>query len=92
MNPDFLQYVQSKYEGTLKSTTPDGYFLDSLAAAYAEVGKFDDAITTQEKAIDLLKREGMPKNMIYQGIKQLKSFKAHKPWRERRFGKLRCKK
>jgi tetratricopeptide (TPR) repeat protein len=69
-----------------------GYILDTLAAAYAEVGKFEDAITTQEKANDLLKKEGMPKNMIYQGIKQLKSFKAHKPWRERRFGKLRCKK
>lgn len=63
--------------------SPDGCYLDTLAAAYAEVGKFDDAITTQEKAIDLLKREGMPKNMIYQGIKQLKSFKAHKPWREK---------
>lgn len=63
--------------------SPEGNFFDTLAAAYAEDGKFEDAITTQEKAIDLLKKEGQPKIMIDQGMKQLKSFKAHKPWREK---------
>ncbi len=63
--------------------SPDGCYLDTLAAAYAEVGKFEDAILTQEKANDLLKKEGMPKNMIYQGEEQLKSFKSNKPWREK---------
>lgn len=56
-------------------------FWETLAAAYVEVGKFEDAIITQEKAIDLQKKQGWPKNMIDQGIERLKSFKAHQPWR-----------
>ena len=63
--------------------SPEGYILDTLAAAYAEDGKFEDAITTQEKAIDLLKKEGQLKIMIDQGMKHLKSFKTNKPWREK---------
>ena len=62
---------------------PEANRLDTLAAAYAEVGKFEDAIITQEKVIDLLKEEGQPKNMIDQGIELLKSYKARKPWREK---------
>ena len=37
---------------------------DTLAAAYAEAGRFEDAIITQEKVIDLLKKEGKPRNII----------------------------
>jgi hypothetical protein len=54
-----------------------------VAAAYAEVGKFEDAITTQEEVIDLLKKEDKPKNLIDQFVERLKSYKAHKPWREK---------
>jgi tetratricopeptide (TPR) repeat protein len=54
--------------------------LDTLAAAYSEVGKFEDAITTQEKVIELLKKESKQKNLI-QYVERLKSYKAHKPWR-----------
>jgi tetratricopeptide (TPR) repeat protein len=56
--------------------------LDTLAAAYAEAGKFEEAILTQEKVIDLLKKEGKPRNLIDQCVQRLKSYKAHKPWRE----------
>jgi tetratricopeptide (TPR) repeat protein len=62
---------------------PNAMKLDTLAAAYAEVGKFEDAITTQEEAIDLLKKEVKPKNLIDQFGERLKSYKAHKPWREK---------
>jgi len=34
---------------------PKAFCLDTLAAAYAEAGRFEDAITVQEKAIALLK-------------------------------------
>jgi hypothetical protein len=57
--------------------------LDTLAAAYAEVGKFEGAIATQEKVIELLRKEGKPKNLIDQSIERLKSYKANKPWREK---------
>jgi tetratricopeptide (TPR) repeat protein len=60
---------------------PRAAFYDSLAAAYAEVGRFEDAIKTQEKFIDLLQKEGKAKNLIDQ--ERLESYKAHKPWREK---------
>jgi tetratricopeptide (TPR) repeat protein len=57
--------------------------LDTLAAAYAEVGKFEHAITTQEKAIAQLKKEGAAKKLIDEFIEHLKSYRKHKPWREK---------
>jgi len=57
--------------------------LDTLAAAYAEAGKFEDAIITQEKVIVLLQKEGKPKSLIGESAEHLKSYKAHKPWREK---------
>jgi len=58
------------------------YTLDTLAAAYAEAGKFKDAILTQEKVIELLEKEGRPEYLIAPYIDRLESYKAHKPWRE----------
>jgi hypothetical protein len=34
---------------------------DTLAAAYAEVGEFDDAVAAQQRAIDELERKPEPK-------------------------------
>ena len=70
---------------------PEGYILDTLAAAYAEVGKFEDAITIQEKVIELVKREGKSNPLIDRFIERLKSYKAHKPWRESGSDMLRDK-
>ena len=36
--------------------------LDTLAAAYAEMGQFEDAVTTQQRAIELIEREREPNN------------------------------
>ena len=63
--------------------SPEAKNLDTLAAAYAEVGKFEDAIITQEKAIDLVKKEDDPNNTVDQYIERLKFYNTHKPWREK---------
>ena len=57
--------------------------LDTLAAAYAEARKFEHAITTQEKAIAQLKKEGDARESIDEFIEHLKSYRNHKPWREK---------
>ena len=62
---------------------PKAFCFGTLAAAYAEAGKFDDAITAQKKAITLLKKEGDPKNQIDRFIERLNSYKDRKPWREK---------
>lgn len=58
---------------------------DTLAAAYAEAGNFNEAISAQEKAIELLNKEGSPAE-IDKNSKgcndRLEYYKARKPWRE----------
>jgi tetratricopeptide (TPR) repeat protein len=61
---------------------PNYFSLSALAAAYAEIGKFEDATTTQEQAIGLLLKEGKTEELV--GYKDRLSFyKARKPWREK---------
>jgi len=55
-------------------------WLDTLAAAYAELGRFADAVKTVERAIKLLPKEfDLYRNEL---IEHLDSYKANKPWRE----------
>ncbi len=61
---------------------PDNHSLDTLAAAYAEAGRFENAITTQKQVINLLKNEKKTAELP-EYIARLKSYKAHKPWREK---------
>jgi tetratricopeptide (TPR) repeat protein len=48
--------------------TPTAPYLDTLAAAYAAAGRFNDAVTTARKAIDLANSAGLP-----QVVKQIES-------------------
>jgi len=58
------------------------YTLGTLAAAYAEAGRFQDATKTQKRAIEKLKKEGYGKK-IAEYEERLASYKAGKPWREK---------
>jgi tetratricopeptide (TPR) repeat protein len=58
----------------------DSGALDTLAAAYAEAGRFQEAIKTQERAITKLKQEGGTKDLP-EFEEHLASYKAGKPWR-----------
>jgi membrane associated rhomboid family serine protease len=55
----------------------DAAFLDTLAAAYAETGDFEKAISNQEDAV---KKSDPQARKDYQD--HLECFRAHKPWRE----------
>jgi tetratricopeptide (TPR) repeat protein len=57
--------------------------LDTLAAAYAEAGKFKEAIETQEEALDLLKNQGpFRQKDLAPYDRHLQAYKSNKPWRE----------
>jgi len=56
--------------------------LGTLAAAYAEAGRFKEAIKTQEMAITKLNQTGETKDLP-QYEEHLSSYKAGKPWREK---------
>jgi len=59
----------------------NNHTLDTLAAAYAEAGKFEDAVMTQEKVINLLQKEERAEALPgYE--ERLKFYKARQPWRE----------
>ena len=52
-------------------------FLDSLAAAYAETGDFENALKWQEKAVEMVRGDGKKSF-----VARLDSYKDKKPWRE----------
>lgn len=55
-------------------------YLDTLAAAYAELGRFADAVSTQERAIALLAEAGTAEAEAL--AQHLAAYRAGQPWRE----------
>lgn len=56
-------------------------FLDSAAAAYAETGRFADAVRSQEKGIALLRQvDGMPASVIEDFESRLRLYKNDRPY------------
>jgi tetratricopeptide (TPR) repeat protein len=56
-------------------------YIGTLAAAYAEAGKFDDAISTAQRACELAQKNGET-NLFQRNQELLKLYRAHKPARE----------
>lgn len=57
-------------------------FLDTLAAAYAAAGRFDDAVATEEKVLAMLKKTRQ-KSFISDAEKRLSLYKAGKAYIEK---------
>ncbi len=56
--------------------------LDALAAAYAEVGRFDDAVQTMEKCLSIPEISAEPQ-YVQTLTAHLKAYRAGEPWREK---------
>jgi len=54
-------------------------YLDTLAAAYAELGRFTEAITTQEQAISMV--DASDTALLEELNEHLKAYQAGEPWR-----------
>jgi tetratricopeptide (TPR) repeat protein len=71
-----IKYAQRALQ--LEKENPS--FTDTLAAAYAEAGRFDEAIAKQEEAITIFRANG--KKDLSRYIKRLELYKEHKAWTE----------
>ena len=56
-------------------------YLDTLAAAYAAAGQFDNAVTTAEQAIDLARSAGQPR-VVSEIEARLELYRAGHPYHE----------
>ena len=65
-----------------KGTEEEWYCMGTLAAAYAEAGRFEDAVKAQEKSISLMKNDVSDPDKITKANERLEHYKANKPWRE----------
>ncbi len=59
----------------------DPLILDVLAAAYAEAGRFDDAVATAQRAIELARAAGRDK-WIETMRRHLEHYRGNEPWHE----------
>ncbi len=56
--------------------------LDALAAAYAETGRFDEAVTTAKKGLELAEQQG-PKKLVLGLKKRLQLYQEERPYRQK---------
>ncbi|SFK95403.1 Tfp pilus assembly protein PilF [Nitrosomonas aestuarii] len=72
--------IEIAQKAVAKSSHPES--LASLAAGYAETGKFNEAIAIQTEVINLLKQQDNADALNWH-LKILSTYKNHKPWREK---------
>ncbi|MBX3414748.1 MAG: tetratricopeptide repeat protein [Pirellulales bacterium] len=72
-------------ERAQKNTEPDSIalmaLLDTLAAAYAEVGRYDDAVKVQQQSIDLAKKLNVEKTLPGMELR-LQQYQDRQPYRD----------
>jgi len=82
---DFMASTELGADAVLRGSQLTGgtnaIMLGTLAAAYAEGGRFADAVTTAELATTLAEAEGQ-KEVAEKNRELLKSYRAGQPWRE----------
>ncbi len=79
---DGLLALQLAREATQAMKDPGASFLDTLAAAYAEVGRYEDASTTAQRAFD--QAVATQQTDLAQGILLRKrSYESHRPFRRK---------
>ncbi len=59
--------------------------LDAFAAAYAETGKFDEAVTIAKKALELALKQG-PKELVLELKKRLQLYQKGRSYRQTQSG------
>lgn len=60
----------------------DVEFYDTLAAAYAELGRFEEAVEAQQRAVSMLKAGDDPQ-LLETGLQRLAHYRSGRPWREK---------
>jgi tetratricopeptide (TPR) repeat protein len=75
---DGAKAVNLAEKSVVASNRKDPNTLDTLAAAYAEWGRFTDAVEAQQKAIALLREEDQKKDYL----SRLKLYRTNLPYRE----------
>jgi len=66
----------------LVAVDPKPAHIDTLAAAYAATGRFEDAIRTQNQAIATLEKTDFDMTKMVEYRNHLASYEEHKPWRD----------
>jgi tetratricopeptide (TPR) repeat protein/cell division septation protein DedD len=80
-----LQYAQRAV-----ALNPEASFLDTLAAAQAEAGHFEDAVDTEKRAMAMLGGQGRAEDLnAYR--ERLATYLAKRPWRVERRGRTEKK-
>lgn len=68
-------------EKAVGNSPPDINFLDTLAAAYAEAGRFDEAIAIENRIISLLAKARQP-DAIPMHVKRMNHYEEGRPYRD----------
>jgi tetratricopeptide (TPR) repeat protein len=74
-----LEIATRAIENTDGEALPN--YLDSLAAAYAEIGDFDAAVREEKRAIEILKRERAAHSIVFAYLRRLAELEARLPIR-----------
>lgn len=65
-----------------REASPNPSYGDTLAAALAEAGRFEDAIGTQERTIAMLRAAGAPADRVERAERRLEAYRAGRPVRD----------